>query len=90
MRHDSGVARSVANISLAQRHKALFIVSSQTSWLQTHLDRLRSRPAHGNRRLHLDQLFHGLLLLLAFFDPLARSLRRIEDARDFGGRIELN
>ena len=53
-----------------------------------HLDRLRALPAHGNRTLHADQLFLGLLL--AFFDPLARSLRRIEDKKDFGGRLDLD
>jgi hypothetical protein len=52
-----------------------------------HLDRLRALPGHGNRKLHADQLFLGLLL--AFFDPLARSLRRIEDNGDFGGRLDL-
>lgn len=52
-----------------------------------HLDRLRALPAHGNRTLHADQLFLGLLL--AFFDPLARSLRTIEDKGDFAGRLDL-
>ena len=52
-----------------------------------HLARLRSVPAHGNRVLRVDQLFLGLLV--AFFDPLARSLRLIEDAGDFGGRLDL-
>jgi hypothetical protein len=48
---------------------------------------LAALPAHGNRTLHADQLFLGLLL--AFFDPLARSLRTIEDQGDFGGRLGL-
>jgi hypothetical protein len=52
-----------------------------------HLDRLRAIPAHGNRTLHVDQLFLGLLL--AFFDPLARSLRTIEDHGDFNGKLDL-
>jgi hypothetical protein len=52
-----------------------------------HLARLGALPAHGNRVLHVDQLFLGLLL--AFFDPLARSLRTIEDHGDFGGRLDL-
>ena len=52
-----------------------------------HLHRLRALPAHGNRTLHVDQLFLGLLL--AFFDPLARSLRTIEDHGSFGGRLDL-
>ena len=55
--------------------------------LRDHLARLRAVPAHGNRVLCVDQLFLGLLL--AFFDPLARSLRLIEDAGDFGGRLDL-
>jgi hypothetical protein len=55
--------------------------------LARHLDRLHALPAHGNRTLHADQLLLGLLL--AFFDPLARSLRTIEDKKDFGGRLDL-
>lgn len=71
----------------ADRFRALALVSGHTNWFQSHLERLRAVPSHGNRIVHLDQLFHGLLL--AFLDPLARSLRRIEDARDFGGRLDL-
>ena len=56
-------------------------------WLGNHLDRLADLPAHGNRKLGLDQLFLGLLL--SFFDPLLRSLRTIEDNGDFGGRLDL-
>ena len=52
-----------------------------------HLRRLAGLPAHGNRTLHIDQLFLGLLL--AFFDPLLRSLRTIESGGDFGGRLDL-
>ena len=55
--------------------------------LQRQLDRLRNLPAHGNRLLHYHHLFIGLLL--AFFDPLTRSLRLIEDQKDFGGRLDL-
>jgi hypothetical protein len=55
--------------------------------LRDHLERLRTLPAHGNRRLTVDQLFLGLLL--AFFDPMVRSLRTIEDKQDFGGRLDL-
>ena len=55
--------------------------------LEDHLRRLRELPAHGNTRLGADQLVLGLLL--SFFDPLARSLRRIEDRGDFGGRLDL-
>jgi len=35
----------------------------------------------------VDQLFLGLLL--AFFDPMARSLRTLEDKADFDGRLDL-
>ena len=56
-------------------------------FLRDHLGRLAALPAHGNRTPRADQLFLGLLL--SFFDPLARSLRRIEDNGDFGGRLDL-
>jgi hypothetical protein len=55
--------------------------------LDGHLKRLRGRPAHGNTRLHADQLFLGLLL--SFFDPMARSLRQIEGCGDFRGHLDL-
>jgi hypothetical protein len=55
--------------------------------LEGHLQRLRELPAHGNTRLHADQLV--LALLLSFFDPMTRSLRLIEDRGDFGGRLDL-
>jgi len=45
--------------------------------LDEHLYRLAALPAHGNTVLGRDQLVKGLLL--SFFDPMARSLRRIED-----------
>ena len=69
------------------RELALHRVSCGDTFLQDHLDRLAALPAHGNRTLHVDQLFLGLLL--SFFDPLARSLRTIEDNGDFGGRLDL-
>jgi hypothetical protein len=56
--------------------------------LDEHLGRLRRElPAHGNTKLHADQLVLGLLL--AFFDPMARSLRLIEGCGDFAGRLDL-
>ena len=55
--------------------------------LDEHLARLAVEPVHGNTRLTGDQLVLGLLL--AFFDPLARSLRRIEGCGDFTGRLNL-
>ena len=78
---------AVRQITPADRAKALAVVSGQETWLRGHLDRLAKLPAHGNRTLGLDQLFHGLLL--AFFDPLARSLRLIEDAGNFIGNLDL-
>jgi hypothetical protein len=69
----------------AGRARALAIVPRHARWLDGHLARLRALPAHGNRVLRADQLFLGLLL--ASFDPLARSLRLVEDAADFGGRL---
>jgi hypothetical protein len=63
------------------------MVSQHSGVIGLHLERLRAMPAHGNRTLPVDQLFLGLLL--AFFDPLARSLRLIEDHGDFGGRLDL-
>jgi hypothetical protein len=59
----------------------------RSGWFDAHLARLAGLPAHGNRVLHADQLFLGLLL--AFHDPLARSLRTIQDKRDFGGRLDI-
>jgi hypothetical protein len=68
------------------RARALGLLS-RGGWLENHLQRLRGKHAHGNRRLHHDQLFRGLLL--SFFDPAVRSLRLIEDKGDFGGGIDL-
>jgi hypothetical protein len=67
---------------------ALAAVSAGGGLLEKHLARLRAMPAHGNRTLHVDQLFLGLLL--SFFDPMVRSLRMIEDKEDFGGRLDLS
>lgn len=55
--------------------------------MDQHLARLRAVPAHGNRVLHVDQLFLGLLC--SFFEPMARSLRSIQDQGNFDGRIDL-
>ena len=69
------------------RQLALRLVCSESGPLQRHLERLRNLPSHGNRLLHYHQLL--LALLLAFYDPLTRSLRLIEDQGDFGGRLDL-
>ena len=45
--------------------------------LERQLNQLRHEPAHGNRTLHLDDVF--VTHLLAFFNPTVRSLRTIED-----------
>jgi hypothetical protein len=50
-----------------------------------HLRRLAALPAHGNTLLSRDKLVKGLLL--SFFDPMARSLRRIEDCGSFEGEL---
>jgi hypothetical protein len=57
------------------------------AFLEEHLRRLRELPAHGNRVLHLHQLF--VALLLSFFDPTVRSLRQMEDQGNFDGRLDL-
>lgn len=56
--------------------------------LSGHLDRLAALPAHGNRKLVFDQLF--VALLLAFYNPIVRSLRLIEDCGSMNGRLELD
>ena len=72
-------------VSAGDRRLAL---SHAPSLLEEHLGRLRRElPGHGNTKLHADQLVLGLLL--SFFEPMARSLRLIEDRGDFGGRLDL-
>jgi hypothetical protein len=80
-------AAASRQVTPADRRKALAVMTGHAGWLAGHLDRLRALPAHGNRTLHLHHLLHGLLL--SFFDPLARSLRLIEDAGDFAGHLDL-
>lgn len=63
------------------------LLAGRTNFIQEHLQRLRALPAHGNRKLREHQLF--IALLLAFYDPLIRSLRLIEDEGSFDGRIDL-
>jgi hypothetical protein len=63
-------------------------VSAPGGLFGEHMARLRALPAHGNRDLHMDQLFHGLLL--AFYDPMVRSLRTLADKGNFGGRLDLS
>jgi len=48
--------------------------------LQGHLHTLRPHRAHPNRTLHYDELLTALLL--AFYEPADRSLRRIDDLSD--------
>ena len=45
--------------------------------LEKHLKQLRGETAHGNRQLFLDDVF--VVYLLAFFNPMVRSLRTVED-----------
>ena len=75
------------SVTPQDRALALSVVGRRAGLLEGHLGRLAALPAHGNRALRADQLFLGLLL--SFFEPLARSLRRIEDNGDFGGRLDL-
>jgi hypothetical protein len=56
--------------------------------IESHLGRLAALPAHGNRTLGSDQLVRGLLL--SFYDPLCRSLRRIEGCGDFAGALDVD
>lgn len=80
-------ATSIARVLPADAGKALVVLARRSGLLQEHLDRLRALPAHGNRKLHVDQLFLGLLM--AFFEPMARSLRTIEDEGNFDGLLDL-
>jgi hypothetical protein len=80
-------ATSIGQLLPDDADKALCVLGRRAGLLPDHLARLRALPAHGNRKLHVDQLFLGLLL--AFFDPMARSLRTLEDQGDFDGRLDL-
>lgn len=51
-----------------------------TRLIDEHLRHLHAQPAHGNRKFFFDQLV--VAHLLAFFNPVLHSLRRIEDAFD--------
>src|ERR1035441_9462033 len=74
-------------VSPQDRRLALRAVAGHGGFIDGHVARLAALPAHGNRRLGIDQLFLGLLL--SCVDPLVRSLRMIEDGGDFGGRLDL-
>jgi hypothetical protein len=69
------------------RERALGALSDRGGFVSDHLARLGAPAAHGNRTLHVDQLFLGLPL--ASFEPMARSLRTTEGHGDFGGRLGL-
>ncbi len=75
------------NVVPQDRQLALRLAAMEDGPLRQQLQRLRDLPAHGNRRLRYHHLFLGLLL--AFFDPLTRSLRLIEDQGDFGAKLDL-
>lgn len=81
-------ATSIAKLLPADRESALRILQRRSGVLGEHIERLRAMPAHGNRKLKIDQLLTGLLL--AFFDPTVRSLRMIEDKGSFDGRLDLS
>jgi hypothetical protein len=71
----------------ADREAALLDFARRGGFIDRQVARLDGLAAHGNRTLKIGQLFGGLLL--SFFDPLARSLRTIEDKADFGGYLDL-
>jgi hypothetical protein len=81
-------SKLVSEPKLASESKLVLPRAVEAAWFEAHLRRLRSLPAHGNRQLFCDQLFHGLLL--SFFDPMLRSLRRLEDRGDFDHRLDLS
>jgi len=80
-------ARAIPSRALATKQARAVAACCDAALIERHLQRLRELPAHGNRKLHVDQLFLGLLL--AMFDPMARSLRVIEGCGDFGGKLDL-
>jgi hypothetical protein len=83
----SPMATGLAAILPADAGKAMGMLARRSGFLQEHIDRLKAMPAHGNRKLFVDQLLVGLLM--AFFEPIVRSLRTIEDKGDFDGRLDL-
>jgi hypothetical protein len=80
-------ASGSAQVLPSDSEHALRVLGRRRGFLQGHLDRLAALPAHGNRKLLVDQLFLGLLM--AFFEPMARSLRTLEDQGNFDGRLDL-
>lgn len=80
-------ATSIVQLLPCDADKALCVLGRRRGFLREHLERLRALPAHGNRKLFVDQLFLGLLL--SFYEPMARSLRTIEDRNNFDGRLDL-
>lgn len=55
----------------------------QLRFLEGMLDHLRTAYDHPNRKLYFDDLL--IALLVAFFNPVARSLRGVEDASQMPG-----
>jgi len=55
----------------------------QLRFVEGLLDSLRAAYDHPNRELHFDDLF--IALLLAFYNPVVRSLRGVEDASQMPG-----
>jgi hypothetical protein len=83
----SPMATGLAKILPSDAGKAMGMLARRSGFLQEHLERLRLLPAHGNRKLLADQLLLGLLM--AFFEPMVRSLRTVEDQGNFDGRLDL-
>jgi hypothetical protein len=72
------VADTSAATATAARVPEALIGSDYLALLDKHLRKLRKAYAHPNRRLHYDDLLTAYLL--AFFNPILRSLRTLEDA----------
>jgi hypothetical protein len=74
VRHTPTPASPTREVNADDRALALALVQGTRAGgglLEQHLQRLRALPAHGNTKLHADQLLLGMLL--SFFDPMARS-----------------
>ena len=70
------VASSDSNVKSTQWPEKV-IGAKYVRLLERQLRQLRDQTAHGNRELFLDDVF--VVYLLAFFNPVIRSLRTVED-----------
>lgn len=74
----SADAADATDMLATARVPEALIGSDYLALLDKHLRKLRKAYAHPNRRLHYDDLLTAYLL--AFFNPILRSLRTLEDA----------